>query len=152
MYDMYSGVIRNRNIYTLNPETFLFGDIKFHIQKDCFIPPLFVYKDTRYNHCFFINKYGIFKISRCSIFKIRTIENIYKLFNKRKFYENFPKFKQKLYGALNILHTNNINIYFLEFKNIRFDANDIEYHTNLSKDSIVLFQNLNSTLPYPSFV
>jgi hypothetical protein len=147
---MYSGIIRHRNIYSLNIFNGLSGDIKFHLHSDLFMPPLFTYNDTRFSNCYFVNKFGIFVLPRSSIFKLNKIKSIYNLFQKKAFNKNFTSFNDKIQAFLNVFTLNHIYIYFVAFDNLKYNAKNIEYHTNLSKDTIIIFQTLNSTLPYPS--
>lgn len=143
---MYSGVIRNKMVFSIHLQNSLVGDLKFHISKN-FIPPLSIYDDTHFQHCFFINTYGIFILPRCSIIKLKQIKTIYHVFDTLKFNNLFLNLEEKIYAALKILTKNNICIYFINFQNLKYNSKNIEYHTNLSKQAIIVFQILNSTLP-----
>jgi hypothetical protein len=66
------------------------------------------------------------------------------------FIKSHTTFQDKIDAFLKILQLNKINIYFVSFEDVKYNAKNIEYHTNLSKDTIIIFQTLNSTLPYPS--
>ena len=136
---MYSGVIRDRHIFSLSLQSALAGDIKFFSHPDFFVPPLFCYNETHFNHCFFVNKSGLFFLPRSCYFKFQTIANIYPLFNKKTFHINYPRFIDKTQAALKTFHQNNINITFIHFNDIKFNAKNIEYHTNLSKYAVITF-------------
>ena len=144
---MYSGVIKNRHIYSLNRNNMCIGNKVFYICNKYFIPPLFVYNDTHYDECFFVNLRGIFVIPKSSIFKLETITKIYNLFQQNAFHKKFPDTETKTNIALQLLSFNNVHIRFVDFENVKYNSKNIEYYTNLSKDAIVLFQTLNSILP-----
>ena len=146
---MYIGVIRHRQIYSLNPTSLLMGDLKFYHKTDMLLPPLFAFTETLYTSCIFVNSFGIFTLKRSSVHKFKDIENIYQIFNTKKFKINFKNDEQNLLFSIQLLKKNKINIDYISFKNLKYNSKNTEYHTNISKDTITIFQALNSTLPYP---
>lgn len=146
---MYQGVIRNRNIFSLNPASWMLGDSKFVLVPDTPYPPLFTYDYTKYAKLFFVNKYGIFIINHECYFKKQRIHEIYSLFETKKFNTLFKNFDDKICKLLQLFSKNNVQIFFYSFEELKYNHKNIEYHTNLSKETITLFHALNSTLPYP---
>ena len=146
---MYQGVIRNRNIYSLNPTSWLSGDSKFVVLSNSPYPPFFVFNETKYANLFFVNKHGIFVINNECFFKKQRIYEIYSLFATKKFNNLFKHFDDKISQLLQLFSKNNIHITFYSFEKLQYNHRNVEYHTNLSKETITLFQALNSTLPYP---
>lgn len=145
---MYHGVIRHRHIYALNPQSVLIGDKKFYMC-DTFLPPLFAYNDTKFDVCYFINSTGIFTLGKSCFHKIQQITNIYSLFYSNTYKKRFSSYADLFSSALDTLRLNKIQIDYIDFCDLKYNAKNIEYHTNLAKDAIVIFQALNSTLPYP---
>ena len=146
---MLHGVIRNRYIYSLDTQSVFAGDKTFFIHNNLIIPPLFIYNSTRYNCCYFVNKYGIYTLKQSCVFKTKLIQQIYNFLYSKNFALNFKTNEEKINIVIEILKKNKINIEFIYFENIRYNSKNIEYHTNLAKETIMLFQALNSTLPYP---
>lgn len=146
---MLHGVIRNRYIHSLDTQSVFVGDKTFFIHNHSIIPPLFIYNSTRYNCCYFVNKYGIYTLKQCCVFKRKLIHQIYHFFYSNKFTHNYKTHEEKINIAIEILKKNNINVEFIYFQNVKYNSKNIEYHTNLAKETIMLFQALNSTLPYP---
>lgn len=147
---MYTGVIRNRDIVSLNTKMSLIADKKFIVLRENFLPPLFSFSlEYNTNTLYFINKLGIFVIYPYCYQKLQTIKKLFELFQKKKFEINFQTFEKKIEIAMHLFQKNNINIYFYKFNKLFINSKNIEIYTNLSKDTINLLQALNSTFPYP---